>query len=579
MYSSNSRHKPRKLTAIIIMLSQLVFLILVLFFATGHFQVASSLANGSIEDNANFPWVVTLGGCHGTLIAPQWVLTAAHCKADTGSMPDARYTRTNPNTGITTTGLVHSDGYTIHENYVQPTRENDIALVHLKTEFPPDPLLRPAELPLGSGFPGQTGVVASVGTYLGGPAVPLGKFSAYRDPITEPLGLHYFNLKSPTASLCNGDSGGGYILSGGGKNFVVGVLSASFNADCNPPLPNSESDAMDVFYYNDWIRSKTGIPKPGFLGPEDILFRHSTGNLSIWFTKGGTIVDQTQPTWYGNGQPPGNDFKIEGVKQLTGKPQADILWRHTSGALAIWEMYNGSRIRDTVPSWQSSGGAVGNDWQILGLGDFNGDRINDILWKHSSGALSIWFINNTGQFAGVWTPRSDSEGPNVDCFPPNLARYRFSGIGDFNGDQLSDILWRNGCGKLSIWMNKNFDGIFQRGSPGTVGTDWQIAATADFNNDWRSDILWRNTDGTVAVWLMNGWSAAGETAGRPPLEWQIQKVGDINGDRSADILWRHTSGTLSIWYMYGGLNYARTWPGAVDNGWTVISVAQFGRNH
>jgi hypothetical protein len=36
-----------------------------------------------------------------------------------------------------------------------------------------------------------------------------------------------------------------------------------------------------------------------------------------------------------------------------------------------------------------------------------------------------------------------------------------------------------------------------------VTNDWKIAATGDFNGDGMSDILWRNDSGTVAIWDMN----------------------------------------------------------------------------
>jgi hypothetical protein len=292
-----------------------------------------------------------------------------------------------------------------------------------------------------------------------------------------------------------------------------------------------------------------------------------------------TIFDRFSPTYYG--QTLGNDWKVVGVDNLDDMHTADILWRHANGGLMMWIMNTGNLLRDTYPSWHSSGQPTGNDWQIVGLGDFNGDRIKDILWRHTTGALSIWFINSSGQFASDLVPRSYLyDGPiDPNCIP--LPRWKIISVADFNGDLYSDILWRNKCGTLAIWLNDPFgsDGPFAAARVGSAGLDWQIAGTADFNGDRRSDILWRNADGTVVVWLMNGWTAEGETTGRPPLDLQIQKVGDFNGDGSADILWRHTSGILAIWLMYGGLNFAQAYPGGLDNAWSVISVAEFGRAH
>ena len=52
---------------------------------------------------------------------------------------------------------------------------------------------------------------------------------------------------------------------------------------------------------------------------------------------------------------------------------------------------------------------------------------------------------------------------------------------------------------------------------------WTIQETGDFNGDGMSDILWRNTDGDVAIWLMNGLTPISQTdIGNVPTSWTIQ---------------------------------------------------------
>ena len=83
------------------------------------------------------------------------------------------------------------------------------------------------------------------------------------------------------------------------------------------------------------------------------------------------------------------DWTIVGTGDFNGDGKADILWRHTSGAVAIWLM-NGSAILSTAGI-----GNPGTDWSVAVTGDFNYDSKSDILWRHTSGAVAIWLMNGT----------------------------------------------------------------------------------------------------------------------------------------------------------------------------------------
>jgi len=59
---------------------------------------------------------------------------------------------------------------------------------------------------------------------------------------------------------------------------------------------------------------------------------------------------------------------------------------------------------------------------------------------------------------------------------------------------------------------------------GNVPNNWQIPETGDFNGDGMSDILWRdNNGGGVAMSLMNGGAVQSSLGvGNVPTDWQIQ---------------------------------------------------------
>ncbi len=75
--------------------------------------------------------------------------------------------------------------------------------------------------------------------------------------------------------------------------------------------------------------------------------------------------------------------------------------------------------------------------------------------------------------------------------------------GDFNGDGMSDILWRNDNGYVGMW---EMNGTQVQTGVGVAGqsTDWNVVGIGDFNGDGNDDILWRKDDGYVGMWEMNG---------------------------------------------------------------------------
>ena len=93
-----------------------------------------------------------------------------------------------------------------------------------------------------------------------------------------------------------------------------------------------------------------------------------------------------------------------------GDGRADILWRDTSGQLAIW--LHGDINAATYPSYRNAGGPVDLSWAIRGVGDFNADGKSDILWVHTSGLVALWFMS-AGQFAGDVYPDTLAPGTVV----------------------------------------------------------------------------------------------------------------------------------------------------------------------
>jgi hypothetical protein len=175
--------------------------------------------------------------------------------------------------------------------------------------------------------------------------------------------------------------------------------------------------------------------------------------------------------------------------------------------------------------------------------DFNGDNKSDLMWRNTvTGDNYIWWMNgNTINGGG---------------FLANLPAPQWSvlGTGDFSGDKKADVLLRdNATGNIWIWLISGST-IAGGGYVANLPPQLVLAGIGDFNGDGKADILWRNTaTGDIWVWVMNGnaINGGGYVANLPPALIPAG-VGDFNGDSKADVLWRNTvTGDIWIWLMNG----------------------------
>ena len=230
---------------------------------------------------------------------------------------------------------------------------------------------------------------------------------------------------------------------------------------------------------------------------------------------------------------------------FNGDALADILWQNsTTNQLASWHMSGPNFVTSRLIS-----NAVGPGWKVVGSGDLNQDGKPDLIWMHqASGDLAYWMMNGTLMFgAGGFTfPRVD---PNW-----NLASVR-----DMNRDGKPDFVWHNlANGQLAVWYMGG-TAVLQSVlmNPGQVGdTNWKLSGTGDFTGDGLPDLVWRNAaTGQLALWQMNGRTfVAARTfnTGAVPLAWKIGAVEDTNGDGWPDLVWHNeTNGQLVIWLMVG----------------------------
>lgn len=223
---------------------------------------------------------------------------------------------------------------------------------------------------------------------------------------------------------------------------------------------------------------------------------------------------------------------------------------------------NARTLRQTVPIIASFRDTVVPEGPAgVVRSDFNGDGVSDLLWRHSGdGRNAIWLEVDPGM------PRSVTRVPNQD--------WSIDGVGDFDADKVSDIFWRNSAtGQNVIWLSGNsLTPLAVTSAP----TPWRLAGVGDFDGDGVSDLLWRkSTSGQNVIWRSANSASDLPMADVANLSWQVAGVGDFDGDRRSDVAWRNLStGQNTIW-LAGNMANPLAVSTVPDQGWQIVAVDDF----
>ncbi|MEU0689003.1 trypsin-like serine protease [Streptomyces uncialis] len=451
--------------------------------------------------------------CAGTLVAPNKVLTAAHCLDDprTGARQDWERrgeVAVGTNRSVTTPNAARRVDVTrawVHPRYDARTFTHDIALLtlsrpvaHTTLELagPADTALYEAgtdAVTYGWGLTASREDTARIAPVLQKVTLPLNA-----DPVCRVnLGTGF---RAADGMFCAGQLGTGDDVTGltscpadsGGPlvtgNKVVGVVSWGMSRGeqvCH--VSGTHEVFGKVSGYQPRLRAQIDDTDLGRDGRADLFARTRTGGGGYVHASAGHRFAAPVPVpgaWDAYDVVLQSDLDRDGLQDFVMRRTADgaVLWRRQDTPGGAW--------RDT---------RIAGDWSahrfLVVPGDVTGDRFPDLLTVTASGTLYIHQGNGDGSLA-----RPVAAGGGYQVY--NSLR----GHGDFTGDGRTDLFARTKDGKLYL-----LEGQGSVTHPFAVPRhvrDWVeyngFAAPGDVTGDGKADYLARSRAGNLYLYPGTG---------------------------------------------------------------------------
>ena len=245
--------------------------------------------------------------------------------------------------------------------------------------------------------------------------------------------------------------------------------------------------------------------------------------------------------------------------------------QHDNSTILIWDT-NGTGI---VPGNNVIAGP-GTDFHVVQghtargptqlVGDYDGNHTTDILLQDNMGHVVVWFVQDN----------QATKGPLVGTLDHSQT---VGAAGDFSV-MVDRICWYyTGMPPMVVQSQVSCLMVRKSGRMATqpmviVGTTvpggyGNLVGVGDFNNDGRTDILWQRPDGVLVVSNPSGQGGVIGHTEEPPIGvltygvlgnpdttgfWKADKVGDFNGDGHADLLLRSNNNDYKVELMMNGVN-------------------------
>ncbi|HEY5946018.1 MAG TPA: trypsin-like serine protease [Kofleriaceae bacterium] len=469
------------------------------------------------------------GGCSGTVIWPDTVLTAAHCVCTTNWVggnvcaQDALVTfRSGPTGGerrrLRGRAIAHP-GY--NPAWTERNVEHDVAVIRLDGVSPA--FVRPVGVASTNAPLDTQMLVAGFGRTGQDCDGASGTLNFMLDPIDAYEGD---NAVFYDQNVCKGDSGGPVLDVDATRVHAIHSLNAW------TLLHGWISKAVTTSAHFAWIREQTCRSSRLYAcsgtedrcvcnGGTDVLSMDPSGSVRITSVDGGKVgADRILAAVP-------QDWAYAGGGEFDGDGRDELLWRAGDGRLVIMSVDGKQRVT-SKPDQKLA---------IEAIGDLDGDGSSDVIVRRN-GILVLWSGGEAAREVLLGDPRAGDPARRV------------IGIGDFDGDEGDEFAWRHTSGLVQIGVK----------DAGTLDARWTLQAIGDFDGNLRADFVWRSDTGVVRIWFDGVLrSELAEDLDEPSLDnegepmdlkTRLVSAADVDHDGRDDLMWQDDLQT-TIWFMAG----------------------------
>jgi hypothetical protein len=248
--------------------------------------------------------------------------------------------------------------------------------------------------------------------------------------------------------------------------------------------------------------------------------------------------------------------------------QIDLLWRNRQTASSgfgnnyLWEM------KDTVATASTKlPDVMDANWNVVGTGDINKDGISDYYWRNSATGQNVCWVMN----------RQDTVASIVFLQPVVDLAWNIVAVGDLNGDGEADLLWRNKTTGVNVWwvmQGLEYKELRIITPLDPVNKDWEIKGVGDVDQDGQLDIFWSNrTTKQMVWWVMDGLQNSSRSFSIEPDSGGGTAIGtaDFNNDKLPDIVLRNNqTGEVSLLLMDRAVTLDRYSIATIDLAWDIV---------